>query len=56
MPKRSAIGTMISRFGVIKRARCVVALSSANEFGRFERETRVDVTLRRIDWKPDFSP
>ncbi len=33
----------------------VVALLVAHELGRLERETRVHVTLWRIDRKPDFS-
>jgi hypothetical protein len=48
-------GEECSRNVVIKGARWVVALLSAHEFGRLERKTRVDVALRRIDWKPDFS-
>lgn len=38
-----------SRDGVIKGAGWVVALLNAHEFGRLEREARVDVTLRRVD-------
>jgi hypothetical protein len=50
-----AFGEECSRDDVIKGARWVVAFLKAYEFGRLERETRVDVTLRRIDWKSDFS-
>ena len=68
MPKRCAIGTIdlafrdIGVFGeerarnvVIEGAGCVVALLGAHELGRLECETRVHVTFRRVDWKPDLS-
>ena len=40
---------------VIEDAGRGVVLFGAHELGRLECETRVDVTFRRVDWKPDLS-
>jgi hypothetical protein len=40
---------------VIKGSDSVVAPLDAHKFGRFQRETRVNITFRRVDWEPDFS-
>jgi hypothetical protein len=39
---------------LIKDADCAVTLFGAHQLGRLERETRVNVTFGRVDWKPDF--
>ena len=67
MPKRSAIGTMTSRFEIsacsVKNARetswqkapaSPSPFWAAHELSSLKRKTRVHVTLRRVDWKSDF--
>jgi hypothetical protein len=48
-------GEECARDVVIKGSDGAIALFDAHEFGRLQRETRVNVTLRRVDWEPDFS-
>lgn|GEM_PF-5806679 len=48
-------GEKRARNVVMKRARFAVALVTSYELGGLKRKTRVHVTLRRIDWKADFS-
>lgn len=40
---------------VIEATRCIIAVLDTHELGRLERETRVHVSLRRVDWEPDVS-
>ena len=47
-------GEESTRNVLIKDADCVVSLFGAHQLGRLERETRVNVTSGRVDWKPDF--
>jgi hypothetical protein len=50
-----ALGEECARNVAMKASGSVVAFFEAHELGRLKRETRVDVTLGRVDWKPDFS-
>jgi hypothetical protein len=47
-------GEESTRNVLIKNSNGIVAFFGTHQLRRLERETRVNVAFRRIDWKPDF--